>query len=84
MAAFADGGISILVGANRRGDGAKGISPQSSADAFDFLGVQFTSTMANQHSVLVIHAFLRSLFGSIEPVQLLQDEKSGALSPPLF
>jgi hypothetical protein len=63
MAAFADGGISILVGANRRGDGAKGISTQSSADAFDFFGAQFTSALPNQDSVLVIHVFLLSSMG---------------------
>src|SRR5438270_2236160 len=58
MSAFANGGVSVLVRASRRGDGAQGCSAYSSADTRDFLRTQRTGAPANQYSVLVIHTFI--------------------------
>ncbi len=63
---LANGGVTVFVRANRTGNGANGVGRQSPADAFDFFRTQFTSTLANQDSVLVIHAFLLSSFRSVE------------------
>jgi hypothetical protein len=46
-AALANLGISITVRTNLSGNGAKGFGMQSSADALDFLRVQFMSAPAN-------------------------------------
>jgi hypothetical protein len=47
----------ISVAAKIRVPGARGKGAHASGDALGFLPVQFASTLANQHSVLVIHAF---------------------------
>jgi hypothetical protein len=57
MPAFADGSVTVFVGASCTGDGAQGCGTYSSADALDFFLIQRTSASPNQYSVLVIHIF---------------------------
>jgi len=47
----------VLVSIRRRRVGAEGEGSKSSIDDFRFCGCQFTRTLANQYSVLVIHVF---------------------------
>jgi hypothetical protein len=46
--------------------GACGQRPETAAYLLDFLLIQITSTLANQYSVLVIHAFSPFVVGSVE------------------
>jgi hypothetical protein len=50
-----------------RNKGACGQRPETAAYLLNFLFIQVTSALANQYSVLVIHAFLLSLLGPYGP-----------------
>jgi hypothetical protein len=54
--AFAEGSVAVPMVPDANGASCKG--SQSSAHALDFFWREITSTLANQYSVLVIHAFL--------------------------
>jgi hypothetical protein len=58
-----------------RNQGACGQRPEPAAYLHDFLLIQVTSTLANQYSVLVIHAFSPFVIGSVERAQALQKRK---------
>jgi hypothetical protein len=64
----------VLISIRRRSGGAEGESSKSSIDDFGFCRRQFASAPANQYSVLVIHVFLLSSFGSVERTQKLLKE----------
>jgi hypothetical protein len=69
----------IAVGFAANTAGAHSQRPQSTVHLLDFLLCQITRTLAEQHSVLVVHIFLLSSLGSVERSQTRQ-ETSG---PPL-
>jgi len=55
---------------------ACGQRPEPAAYLLDFLLVQVTSTLANQYSVLVIHAFSPFVIVPVERAQALQEKSS--------
>lgn len=72
----------VLISIRRRRAGAEGESSESSIDDFRFCRRQFARTPANQHSVLVIHIFVLSSFGSVGAgPKLCKEKSSGGLTP---
>jgi hypothetical protein len=57
--------VGISVGGAGESQGAFGRSPEAAGYLHYFVFVQVTSALASQHSVLIIHTFLLSSFGSV-------------------
>jgi len=56
----------VLISIRRRRGGAEGKSNKASIDEVGFIRRQLAGTLANQHSVLVIHVFSFRHLGSVE------------------
>jgi len=74
LAALAEEGISIKSAGCSQG--ACGQRRDSTGYHGDFMLIQITSTLANQYSVLVIHAFSPFVIVPVERAQALQEKSS--------